>query len=76
MPACGYNVDYALQYKSDSAETPAFAWKEEDGLTPHEAGTVYFQVEETSYANSAGTTLDYTEGAASVMLVGTSNDAL
>lgn len=76
VPACGYNVDYVLQYQSNAAETPAFAWKEEDELTPHESGTVYFQVEETSYTDSTGATLDYAEGAASVMLVGTTNDDL
>ena len=61
---------------SDTSETPAFAWKEEDALTPHESGTVYFQISETSYTNSDGDTVDYAEGAASVLLIGTTNDDL
>ena len=61
---------------SDTSETPAFAWKDEDALTPIESGTVYFQISETSYVNSDGDTVDYAEGAASVLLVGTTNDDL
>ena len=61
---------------SDSSETPEFAWIVPDALTPHETGTVYFQVNDTDYHDSNGELQSYIEEVATILLVGTTNDVL